>query len=177
MKVKVNPNVIINEKKINDDLEKFAKICATTIVEEAAQMIARFARKQMSGYYTEYYPRIYDRTDQMIDASYKPFTSFNRGIYEGGVLIDSGNTNHKRGRRKNGEEYTEEEIYDNVWIKGTHGWEMVGYGDNVYWREILGTPDRINKLKREAYSKRVKEKLLSLGINKAKSQSYSILNF
>ena len=87
MKVKVNPNVIINEKKINDDLEKFAEVCATTIIEEAAQMIARFARKQMSGYYTEYYPRIYDRTDQMIDASYKPFTSSGRGVYEGGVII------------------------------------------------------------------------------------------
>lgn len=172
MKVKVNSNVIINEKKINDDLEKFANICATTIIEEAAQMIARFARKQMSGYYTEYYPRIYDRTDQMINASYKPFTSSGRGVYEGGVIINSENTNHKRGKS-----FSEEDLYDNVWIKGIHGYENIKYNDVYYWKEIQGMPDRINKLKRAAYSKGVKEKLLSLGINKAKSQSYSILNF
>ena len=177
MKVKLNSDVIMNEKAIAKDLEMFAKTCATTIVEEAAKSIKEFAYKQMVGYYDEYDPRIYVRTNQMRDSSYKPFTTTTGNIYEGGVIINSENTNHKRGIRKNGEEYTEEEIYDNVWIRGSHGWEFVGYGDNAYWREINGLPDRINRLKRKAYSRDFKRKLLSKGFEKAKSQSYSILKF
>ena len=177
MKVKLNSDVMMNEKAIAKDLEMFAKTCATTIIEEAAKSIKEFAYKQMVGYYDEYDPRIYVRTNQMRDSSYKPFTTTTGNIYEGGVIINSENTNHKRGIRKNGEEYTEEEIYDNVWIKGFHGWEFVGYGDNAYWREINGLPDRINRLKRKAYSRDFKRKLLSKGFEKAKSQSYSILKF
>lgn len=191
MKVKINSDVIINEKGITEDLEKFAENCATAIVEEAAQLIKKFAYKQMVGYYGEYDPRIYKRTKQMLKSSYKPFVVTTGDIYEGGVIINSENTNHKRGYyvideneigygKKKGliePSIKEEYIYDNVWIKGSHGYENVGYGENIYWREIQGVPDRINKLKREAYSKEVKERLLSKGMNKAKSQSYSILNF
>ena len=177
MKVNIKPDVILNEKAITKDIEKFARTCATTIVEEASESIKKFAYEQMVGYYDEYDPRIYVRTNQMIDSSYKPFTTTTGNIYEGGIIINSENTNHKRGIRKNGEEYTEEEIYDNVWIKGSHGWEFVGYGDNAYWREINGLPDRINRLKRKAYSRDFKRKLLSKGFEKAKSQSYSILKF
>lgn len=177
MKVNINPEVIMNEKNITKDLEKFAKTCATTIVNEAAQLIKKFAYKQMAGYYEEYDPRIYIRTEQILKSSYKPFVITTGDVYEGGVIINSENTSHIRGIRANGEEYTEEEIYDNVWIKGTHGYEKVGYGTNSHWEELIGVPDRINKLKREAYSKEVKEKLLAKGIRKAKSQSYTILNF
>ena len=151
MKVNINPEVIMNEKNITKDLEKFAKTCATIIVNEAAQLIKKFAYKQMAGYYEEYDPRIYIRTEQMLKSSYKPFVVTTGDVYE--------------------------EIYDNVWIKGTHGYEKVGYGTNSHWEELIGLSDRINKLKREAYSKEVKEKLLAKGIRKAKSQSYTILNF
>lgn len=177
MKVKLNSDVIMNEKAIVKDLEMFAKTCATTIVEEAAKSIKEFAYKQMVGYYDEYDPRIYVRTNQMRDSSYKPFTTTTGNIYEGGVIINSENTNHKRGIRKNGEEYTEEDIYNDVWIKGIHGQEKVGYGDNAYWREIQGLPDRINRIKRKAYSRDFKRELLSKGFEKAKAQSYSILKF
>lgn len=177
MKVKINSDVIMNEKDIKKDIEKFAKTCALTIVQEASRLIKKFAYKQMIGYYDEYEPRIYDRTNQMRDLSYKPFIICTGKIYEGGVIIHSGHTNHIRGTRKNGDEYSEEEIYDNVWIKGSHGWEKIGYGENTSWHEIQGIPDRINKLKRAAYSKEVKNKLLAKGMRKAKSQSYSILNF
>lgn len=185
MKVKINSDVIINEKGITKDLEKFAEVCATTIIEEGINIIVKFATKQMAGYYNEYDPYEYDRTYQMYRESFMPFRSFNGNIYEGGINIDSFFTNHPKGTRRNGGEYTEEEIYDNVWIKGSHGFEVVGNkptaengrNDTRRWREIQGEPDRINKLKRAAYSKELKEKLLSIGIRKAKAQSYSILNF
>ena len=67
--------------------------------------------------------------------------------------------------------------YNDVWIKGIHGYEKVGYDDNVYWREIQGLPDRINRIKRKAYSRDFKRELLSKGFEKAKAQSYSILKF
>ena len=177
MKVKLNSDVIINEKAITKDLEMFAKTCATTIVEEAAKSIKEFAYKQMVGYYDEYDPRIYVRTNQMRDSSYKPFTTITGNIYEGGVIINSSHTNHERGIRKNGEEFTEEEVYNNIWIKGSHGYEMVGYGKDAHWREITGLPDRLNRLKRKAYSRDFKRDLLNKGMTKAKSQSYSILKF
>ncbi len=190
MKVKINSDVIMNEKGLEKDIKKFAETCAITIVEEAAKLIKKFAYNQMIGYYSEYDPRIYIRTDQMKNTSYKPFVITKGNVYEGGVIINSSNTNHRRGyyvtdenKRGSGDinlrepSIKEEYIYDNVWIKGSHGWEKVGYGENTGWHEIQGTPDRINKLKRAAYSKEVKNKLLAEGMRKAKSQSYSILNF
>lgn len=177
MKVRLNSDVIINEKAITKDIEKFARTCALTIIQEAAKSIKKFAYEQMVGYYDEYDPRIYERTNQMKDSSYKPFITITGKTYEGGVIINSSHTNHSRGKRKNGEEYTEEEVYDDVWIKGIHGQEKVGYGENAYWREINGLPDRINRLKRKAYSRDFKRELLSKGFEKAKSQSYSILKF
>ncbi len=177
MKVRLNSDVIMNEKAITKDIEKFARTCALTIIQEAAKSIKKFAYEQMVDYYDEYDPRIYVRTNQMKNSSYKPFITITGKTYEGGVIINSSHTNHIKGKRKNGEEYTEEEVYDDVWIKGIHGWELVGYGDNAYWREISGLPDRINRLKRKAYSRDFKRKLLSKGFEKAKSQSYSILKF
>lgn len=190
MKVKINSDVLINQKDLESDIKKFVEICATTIVEEAANLIKKFAFYQMVGYYEEYTPRRYKRTGQMRDSSYKSFVITKGNVYEGGVIINSSNTNHRRGyyvtdenKRGSGDinlrepSIKEEYIYDNVWIKGSHGYENVGYGGEVYWREITGVPDRMNKLKRKAYSKDFKERLLAKGMRKAKSQSYSILNF
>ena len=89
----------------------------------------------------------------MLKSSYKPFVVTTGDVYEGGVIINSENTSHIRGTRANGEEYTEEEIYDNVWIKGTHGYEKVGYGTNSHWEELIGLSDRINKLKKNYWLK------------------------
>lgn len=190
MKVNIKSDVILNEKAITQDIEKFARTCATTIVEEAAESIKKFAYEQMLGYYGEYDPREYERTYQMLNTSYKPFTTIMGEIYEGGIVINSSNTNHKRGYYITDDNkigrgdislreplINEEYIYDNVWIKGIHGYEKVGYGDNAYWREIRGLPDRINRIKRKAYSRDFKRELLSKGFEKAKAQSYSILKF
>lgn len=172
MKVRINPNVIMNDKAITKDVEKFAKTCATTIVEEAQKQLEKFAFGEMAEYYMEYEPRIYDRTGQMGDMSYQKFFANTGNVYEGGIMINSAFTNHEKGKS-----YTEEDIYNDVWIKGIHGYEKVGYDDNVYWREIQGLPDRINRIKRKAYSRDFKRELLSKGFEKAKAQSYSILKF
>lgn len=172
MKVNIKPDVILNEKAIMQDIEKFARTCATTIVEEAQKQLEKFAFGEMAEYYMEYEPRIYDRTGQMGDMSYQKFFANTGNVYEGGIMINSAFTNHEKGKS-----YTEEDIYNDVWIKGIHGYEKVGYDDNVYWREIQGLPDRINRLKRKAYSRDFKRELLSKGFEKAKAQSYSILKF
>ena len=108
----------------------------------------------------------------MGDMSYQKFFANTGNVYEGGIMINSAFTNHEKGKS-----YTEEDIYNDVWIKGIHGYEKVGYDDNVYWREIQGLPDRINRIKRKAYSRDFKRELLSKGFEKAKAQSYSILKF
>lgn len=172
MKVNIKPEVILNEKAIMQDIEKFARTCATTIVEEAQNQLDKFAFGEMAEYYMEYEPRLYDRTGQMGDLSYQKFIAIKGNIYEGGIFINSAFTNHDKGKS-----YTEEDIYNDVWIKGIHGQEKVGYGENAYWREINGLPDRINRLKRKAYSRDFKRELLSKGFEKAKAQSYSILKF
>jgi len=172
MKVNIKPDVILNEKAIMQDIEKFARTCATTIVEEAQKQLEKFAFGEMAEYYMEYEPRIYDRTGQMGDMSYQKFFANTGNVYEGGIMINSAFTNHEKGKS-----YTEEDIYNDVWIKGIHGYEKVGYDDNVYWREIQGLPDRINRIKRKAYSRDFKRELLSKGFEKAKAQSYSILKF
>ena len=177
MRAKINSEVIINEKAIQNDLNKFAKICATTIIEEGISLIMKFATKEMAGYYSEYEPYEYERTYQMYLESFMPFRSFKDNIYEGGINIDAFFTNHK----PRGKKFTEEDLYDNVWIKGSHGREIVGYKsewqDSRHFQEILGTPDRLNRLKKKIYSNTIKNKLLEKGMKKAKSQSYSILEF
>ena len=185
MKLKVIPKVKVDENKIANDLEKFAKTCAMTIVEEAQNQLDKFAFGEMAEYYMEYEPSFYARTGQMGDLSYRKFFAITGSVYEGGIEINSNFTNHDKGYRiisnENGtgmhEPYTEEEVYENVWVKGTHGYEKVGYGKNSYWRETKGVPDRINRLKKKAYSDKFKNELLEKGIAKAKSQSYSILKF
>ena len=177
MRIKINPNVIINEEAIINDIRKFTKTCAMTVVEEAQVQLEKFAFGEMAEYYTEYEPYIYIRTGQMGDLSYQTFMSNTGNMYEGGIIINSVFTEHERGVRRNGKEYTEEEIYEDVWVKGKHGGEMVGYGKNKHWRETLGVPNRINRLKEKAYSADFKNKLLAKGMAKAKSQSYSILKF
>lgn len=172
MKVNIKPEVILNEKAIMQDIEKFARTCAMTIIDEAQNQLDKFAFGEMAEYYMEYEPRIYDRTGQMGDMSYQKFFANTGNVYEGGIMINSAFTNHEKGKS-----YTEEDIYNDVWIKGIHGQEKVGYGDNVYWREIQGLPDRINRIKRKAYSRDFKRELLSKGFKKAKAQSYSILKF
>ena len=177
MKAKINSNVLINEKVIQNDLNKFAEVCATTIIEEGINIIMKFATKEMAGYYNEYDPYEYERTYQMYRESFMPFHNFNGNVYEGGIHIDAFFTNHE----PKGKNFTEEDLYDSVWIKGSHGLEMVGYKngwqDTRHLQEILGEPDRLNKLKKKVYSNTIKKKLLEKGLNKAKSQSYSILEF
>ena len=58
---------------------------------------------------------------------------------------------------------------------------MVGYKsgwqDTRHLQEILGEPNRLEKVKKKAYSKQTKNQLLAKGMRKAKAQTYSILNF
>ena len=156
-KIKIKPEISLSIQGIESDLKKFGETYATTIVEEAQRVITKFAKEQMVGYYGEYDPRIYDpRTNQMLNSSYKPFTDHLGNIYEGGVIINSENTEHERGSDK----FSESDLYDMVWIKGIHGWEIVGYYPNYRWREIKGnpfTPDRLNRLKNKAYGNELKK--------------------
>lgn len=172
MKIKINPNVVLDEKAIINDIEKFTKTCAMTIIDEAQNQLDKFAFGEMAEYYLEYEPSLYIRTGQMGDLSYQKYMTIKGNIYEGGIFINSAFTYHEKGKS-----YTEEDIYNDVWIKGIHGQEKVGYGENAYWREIQGLPERINRIKKKAYSDGFKNKLLAKGIAKAKSQSYSILKF
>lgn len=172
MKIKINPNVVLDEKAIINDIEKFTKTCAMTIIDEAQNQLDKFAFGEMAEYYLEYEPILYTRTGQMGDFSYQRYMTIKGNVYEGGIFINSAFTNHEKGKS-----YTEEDIYNDVWIKGIHGQEKVGYGENAYWREIQGLPERINRIKKKAYSDNFKNKLLAKGIAKAKSQSYSILKF
>ena len=172
MKIKINPDVVLDEKTIINDIEKFTKTCAMTIIEEAQNQLDKFAFGEMAEYYLEYEPIFYDRTGQMGDLSYQKYMTIKGTIYEGGIFINSAFTNHEKG-----EEYTEEYIYNDVWIKGIHGRKRVGRGGKAHWREIKGLPERMNRIKKKAYSENFKNKLLAKGIAKAKSQSYSILKF
>lgn len=177
MAIKIKPEVIINERAIQNDLKKFAKVCAETVAWEAQSMLMKFAEEQMWGYYMEYEPYDYFRTDAMLDYSYQPLFIKNGDSYEGGIWINSSFTNHK----PKGRTFTEEDLYENVWVRGSHGLEMVGYKsgwqDTRHLQEILGEPNRLEKVKKKAYSKQTKNQLLAKGMRKAKAQTYSILNF
>ena len=173
MAIKSKAWVDLDEKLIEADLRKFSEICCETIAKEAAAQINRFAYEQMFGYYGEYKPDIYERTEQMLIDSHKEYYAHHGNVYEGGIEINSAFTNHKP------KGITEEEIYDEVWIMGGHGWTHFKYGDIDKWRYNQGETDRLLTLKQKAYSKETKQKLLSLGIKKARNRNngYSILKF
>ena len=185
------------EQALYKDLEKFGEIFCSTVVEQAAPKIKKFADQEIAGYYAEYKPEFYNRTGQMKDKSFTQFVT--KGMpYEGGIEINSGNTHHhggfypKWGSPEPG--ISEEQIYTSVWDLGLHGRK----GDNHYVRQynifddegkefehrdfgennhIQGMPHRLDRLVRKVWSADFQNQMIQIGLDKASKQRYSVLKF
>ena len=175
MSISAQPHVEINIEGIMADLEKFGRVYCQTVAKKAIKLIDEFAYNQMIKYYGEYSPRIYDRTNQMRDVSHKPHYQEYGRIYEGGIDIHSSFTNHMP------KGISEEEIYEQVWVEGIHGYEKRGYPVST-WYPITGNPYvpyRIDIVKKKAYSSKTLEYLKAEGLKEALKykNGYTILKF
>lgn len=179
MAIKSKDGVELDVQKIESDLRKFTDIYCQEFARQGSIMISEFAFKEMLGYYGEYDPRLYVRTNNMLLFSHLPYQEKRGNIYMGGVDISSNNTSsndfsHIRGS----ENFTEDDLYNMVWIQGYHGYEKVGY-PNSHLVPIIGKADRLQNLKNKAYSKTTKEKASRKGMKAALDarNGYSILKF
>ena len=167
MKIGLDYTVTINDKAIINDIKTFYETFAQAATQEAANRIEKFAQQEMNGYYNEYEPDYYDRTWQMLSSSYKKYSGRFASVYEGGVIINPGFTNHSpRG-------ITEEEIYENVWDKGIHGGEYRGRN----YVNIQGEPNRFGKIESIVGSDKFKKEMFDIGMEAAMGQKYSVLRF
>lgn len=176
MAIKAKQGVDLDVKKIENDLRKFTDIYCKEVARQGSTIISEFAFKEMTEYYGEYDPRIYQRTNDMFLFSHLPYQEQKGNVYYGGIEIIPNNTDHIKGSEK----FTEQDLYDMVWIQGIHGWETVGIYPNTHWVEIKGKKvDRFERLKKRAYSKTTKEKASRAGMKAARNDKngYSILKF
>ena len=174
MAIKAKDNVDLDTQKIENDLRKFTDIYCQEFIRQGATMISEFAFKEMTCYYAEYDPRLYERTGDMLMFSHLPYQEKKGNIYMGGIDISSSNTSHAKGS----DNFSEDDLYNMVWIQGYHGYEKVGYPDS-YLRPIVGEADRLQRVKKKAYSKTTKDKASRKGMKAALDarNGYSILKF
>ena len=169
--VKFNSNALVR------DLELFNRIFGSTVIKEATSKIFSFAQQEIAGYYEEYDPNYYNRTDQMRNHSFQQF-KIKRGdtYFEGGIIFRPAFTNHENAG------ITEEQIYETVWDKGWHG-RGTFYTRNSEGRNernngyIEGEPERFSKIEKMVGSSQFQSALYDLGMEAAMKKSYSILKF
>ena len=191
------------EHVLYNDLKKFGDVFCETIVKNATPKIKEFADKEIAGYYAEYHPEYYKRTNQMKTKSFKPFT-ITGSKYEGGIKFDSSYTHHhggfypKWGSPNPGfkdVEDQEQQIFQSVWDLGLHGRKGTNHYTNTYHifdetgkdefelrtlgekRYIQGKPYRLEHLVEQVYSADFLNKMIQMGLDKASKQRYSVLKF
>ena len=111
-------------KKIDSDIMKFARAFGKAIVARATVEINEYAIKALyDSYYSQYNPTYYQRTEQMLFNSYERFMVTSDTRCEGGIRIKNKGVFYNLGGRN----ITTEEIIDNVWMRGSHGWRISYY--------------------------------------------------
>lgn len=173
MKLGLDYTVEINDSAITQDLQKFYSTFAKAATKEAANRIEKFAQIQMNGYYNEYDPEYYERTMQMHDHSYQKFNMNSGNIYEGGIFTNSSFTFHE----SVDDNFTEEDIYTNVWEKGIHGWKVVLSRSGSETVVIQGKPDRFGDIEKEVQKTSFQNEMFRIGVNAAMKEKYSVLRF
>lgn len=98
------------------DLQKYAKIWASTCAHEAANGITDMAKMAVAQFYGAYSPVVYRRTGNISGGSYSKYLKNNGRIYYGGVGFSSSGMG----------EYAHagistDEIYSRVIFSGLHG--------------------------------------------------------
>ena len=170
MKLGLDFTVDIKNTAIQNDIKLFYDTFSKTITIQASHKIEKFALTEMNGYYNEYDPDYYERTYQMYDWSYKRYAVKGSKFREGGIFIKPEFTEHD----PRGKNFSEEDIYINVWDKGIHGVEY-RYGKN--YEPIQGEPDRFGKIERIVASNQFQEEMFNNGISAAVKKKYSVLRF
>lgn len=182
-------------KKIDSDIMKFARAFGKAIVARATVEINEYAIKALyDSYYSQYNPTYYQRTEQMLFNSYERFMVTSDTRCEGGIRIKNKGVFYNLGGRN----ITTEEIIDNVWMRGSHGWRISYYKplprsqmsrkkekdlffknwtNEKHWQEIITTPTPYDYLCNIVYSDKYKNSLIEYGLAIAKSQRYTYLNF
>lgn len=107
-----------NTQKLEEDIDLYVKTFAKAYAHEAAKEITKLAQLAIQRFYDDYTPRYYNRTDDLLKNSYKPYVHNNgRAIY-GGVVVTHKNMDEYRGAG-----ISTEEIANATWRWGCHGYE------------------------------------------------------
>lgn len=179
----------ITDGALEEDIKKIHETFCQTVVKSAIPKIKSFALTEMEGYYAEYTPRFYDRTNKMRYESYQEYEDNKGKVYKGGIIIDSSFTEHEGLRYKgyDSESYgspniTEDEIYTNVWDRGSHGFYATYKTriSGIYMSDVsefIGKPHRFESLKKKVSSDKFLNRLKNSGISAVQKQKYSVLRF
>jgi len=176
IKLGLDYTVKFNSAALVRDLELFNRAFGETVIRAATSKIYSFAQQEIAGYYGEYEPDYYNRTDQMRNRSFQRFQIKRGNMYEGGIIFRPAFTNHENAG------ITEEQIYETVWDKGWHG-KGTFYTRNSEGRNernsgyIEGEPERFSKIEKMVESPQFQDALFEQGMEAAMKRSYSVLKF
>lgn len=157
--------MIVNEKDLKDDVEKFLRSYAESYVQKAKHDITEFAKSAILEFYEEYTPTYYDRTFDLRDKSYSPYYRNTGKALYGGVTINTRNMQDYKGA-------TAYEVADMSWIHGFHG-DPNGYNGRF---SPIRTAPPIDKVKNKMRNKAFLNELSDFGYQHAKSQKYKIID-
>lgn len=156
------------EKEIRKEIKDYLRTFAITYAKEAAKGLTETAAYAIAEFYKDYTPRYYDRTEDLLNNSYRYYYKDNGRRVYGGVRIDAEKMSPYM-NNWNGGSTAPEIIAESAWVHGWHGHSNVGISP------MKPTPLEI------VMEKMIDEKFLS-DLNKkatqaANSKSYKHLNF
>lgn len=171
IEAKINKDVM---KNIRNDIKEYLKTYAEESSKYAAHELTEMARYCMEYFYNDYYPKYYDRTEDLLDHSYSLYIHNNGRVYYGGVKISSDNMSpyYSSFKKINTSDYTDPIIIAQL---GWHGWHGDPTGYNGKFEPILSTPTPLEMLKEYFNSSKFSEEVNEYASKKAKERNYKYL--
>ena len=122
---KRTPNYTKEIQEFRDDIREYLKTYARTFCGVAADELTRVAKSAMADFYNDYSPKVYQRTFDLRDNSYKRYFRDNGRRVYGGVRISAENM-QPYGNIWTGRLVDPEIIVNSAWEHGWHGRGDIG---------------------------------------------------
>lgn len=165
--------VKIDISGIEADMKKYMETYAKSYTEEAAKQLTNQAQSCIEMFYRDYTPKVYDRTEDLLKNSYKPYRHNNSDSYYGGVRITADFMSPYYSGGIMSHTYTAPIVIAQL---GWHGWhgDPTGYGGRF---EPIRTTPPLDTLLSFYNKNSFRKSVENYAEKKALSQEYKYLEF
>lgn len=154
------------KKKLYKETSKYVHTFARAFINEASRLLVKEAEYEIARFYNEYTPKVYDRTYDLRDNSYKPYRKNNGRIMYGGVRITSRDMSIYQPFSADG---------------GTDPFEVASFAYDGWHghpsRGIYSSPAMLDHLRKVKDSVLFRQQIYNTALKEAQSLNYEILKF